>query len=46
MAGSSGTGFFPHSFHHGRGNGGGSGWKFQTASALRIRCSLGAPLPL
>ena len=39
MAGSSGTGSFPHSFHHGRGNGGGGGWKLQTASALRIRCS-------
>ena len=25
MAGSSGTGFLPHSFHHGRGNGGGGG---------------------
>ena len=27
MAGSSGTGSFPHSFHHGRRNGGGGGWK-------------------
>ena len=27
VAGSSGTGSFPHSFHHGRRNGGGGGWK-------------------
>ena len=36
MAGSSGAGSFPHNFHQGRGNG---GWKFQIASALKIRCS-------
>ena len=39
IAGTSGTGSFPQSFHHGRGNGAGGGWKFQTVSALKIRCS-------
>ena len=35
MAGTSGTGSFPHSLHHGRGKDGGGGWKFQTASARK-----------
>ena len=41
MAGSSGS--LPHSFHQGRGGGSTSGWKFQIASALRIRCSTNSP---
>ena len=39
MAGISGTGSLLQSFHQGRGGGGTGGWKFQIASALRIRCS-------
>ena len=39
MAGISGSGSLPHSFHQGRGGGSTGGWKFQIASALRIRCS-------
>ena len=39
MAGNSISGSFPHSFHQGRGRGGTGGWKFQTASARKIRCS-------
>ena len=39
MAGSSGTGSLLHNFHQGRDGGSTSGWKFQTASALKSRCS-------
>ena len=40
MAGSSGSrSSLLHNFHQGRGDGSTGGWKFQIASALRIRCS-------
>ena len=39
IAGSSGVGSLPHNFHQGRGAGSTGGWKFQIASARRIRCS-------